>query len=60
VTRLVLAGLATDVCVLHTALDARRLGYDVTVVEAACRGIDVAGSLETAWARMLAAGVRRA
>ena len=60
VTDIVLAGLATDVCVLHTAVDARRLGYGVTVVEAACRGIDVAGSLTAAWARMTAAGVRRA
>jgi nicotinamidase/pyrazinamidase len=60
VTRIVLAGLATDVCVLHTALDARRLGYGVTIVEAACRGIDVAGSLPAAWARMTAAGVHRA
>ena len=49
-----LAGLATDVCVAHTALDARRLGYAVTVVEAGCRGIDTAGSL-TAWERMTAA-----
>jgi nicotinamidase-related amidase len=56
----VLVGLATDVCVLHTALDGRRLGYDVTVVESACRGIDVGGSLATAWDRMTAAGVRRA
>lgn len=55
----VLVGLATDVCVLHTALDGRRLGYDVTVVESACRGIDVGGSLATAWDRMAAAGVRR-
>ena len=40
------------------ALDARRLGYAVTVVEAACRGIDTAGSL-AAWERMTAAGVCR-
>jgi nicotinamidase/pyrazinamidase len=58
VRALVLAGLATDVCVAHTALDARRLGYAVTVVEAGCRGIDTAGSL-AAWERMTAAGVRR-
>jgi len=59
VRAIVLAGLATDFCVLHTALDARRLGYDVTVVEAGCRGIDSQGSLAAAWARMTAAGVRR-
>ena len=57
--RIMPAGLATDVCVLHTALDARRLGYGVTIVEAACRGIDVAGSLPAAWARLKDAGVRR-
>jgi nicotinamidase/pyrazinamidase len=56
----VLAGLATDFCVLHTALDGRRLGYDVTVVEAGCRGIDLNGSLAAAWKQMRAAGVRRA
>jgi nicotinamidase/pyrazinamidase len=34
-----LAGLATDFCVLNTALDARLLGYETTVIEAGCRGI---------------------
>jgi nicotinamidase-related amidase len=56
---LVVAGLATDFCVLHTALDARAFGYEVTVVEAACRGIDTDGSLERAWALMAEAGVQR-
>lgn len=58
-TEIVLAGLATDYCVLHTALDGRRLGYAVTVVEAGCRGIDRDGSLATAWKLMAQAGVRR-
>ena len=57
---IVLVGLATDYCVLRTALDARRLGYEVTVVESGCRGIDIDGSLATAWSQMAAAGVRRA
>jgi nicotinamidase-related amidase len=56
---IVLAGLATDYCVLHTAIDARRLGYDVTVAEAGCRGIDLDGSVAEAWSRMETAGVRR-
>jgi nicotinamidase/pyrazinamidase len=60
VEAILLAGLATDFCVLHTALDARTLGYDVTVVEAACRGIDHEGSLAAAWRQMHDAGVRRA
>jgi len=59
VREIVLAGLATDYCVLHTALDARALGYDVAVVEPACRGIDLEGSLAEAWQRMTRAGVRR-
>jgi nicotinamidase/pyrazinamidase len=35
-----LVGLALDVCVYYSALDALRLGFDVTLVEDACRGID--------------------
>lgn len=57
--RLFLAGLATDFCVAYTALDARRLGFEVTVIEAACRGIDVQGSLAAAWKQMAGAGVIR-
>jgi nicotinamidase/pyrazinamidase len=56
---IVLAGLATDYCVLHTALDARSLGYDVTVIESGCRGVDLDGSVADAWSRMEKAGVRR-
>ncbi len=37
--RVFLAGLATDFCVAWSAEDARRLGYDVFVVDDACRGI---------------------
>jgi nicotinamidase/pyrazinamidase len=59
VAEIVLAGLATDFCVLNTALDARRLGYEVTVIETGCRGIDTQGSLDRAWAQMMQAGVRR-
>lgn len=56
---IVLAGLATDFCVLHTALDARALGYAVTVIESGCCGIDLDGSVADAWERMTRAGVRR-
>ncbi|MCI0683753.1 MAG: bifunctional nicotinamidase/pyrazinamidase [Gemmataceae bacterium] len=59
-TRLFLVGLATDFCVAYSALDARRLGFEVTVIEAACRGIDVGGSLAAAWRDMEQAGVIRA
>ncbi|HEY8504047.1 MAG TPA: bifunctional nicotinamidase/pyrazinamidase, partial [Gemmataceae bacterium] len=59
-TRLFLVGLATDFCVAYSALDARKLGFEVTVIEAGCRGIDVDGSLEAAWREMEEAGVVRA
>jgi eukaryotic-like serine/threonine-protein kinase len=59
-TRLFIVGLATDFCVAYTALDARRLDFEVTVIEQACRGIDVDGSLDAAWQQMLEAGVSRA
>jgi len=59
-TRLFIVGLATDFCVAYTALDARRLDFDVTVIEAGCRGIDMGGSLATARKQMDEAGVVRA
>jgi nicotinamidase/pyrazinamidase len=52
-------GLATDFCVAWTALDARAAGFEVTVHEAACRAIDLNGSLAAAWAQMRAAGVKQ-
>jgi nicotinamidase/pyrazinamidase len=39
--RVFLAGLATDFCVAWSAEDAVRLGYEVVVIEDACRGIGV-------------------
>jgi len=39
--RIFLAGLATDFCVGWSAEDAARLGYEVVVVEDACRGIGI-------------------
>ena len=55
-----LAGLATDYCVGFSALDAATLGLDVTVEMAACRAIDLNGSLDAMVARMRDAGVRLA
>ena len=52
-------GLATDFCVAWTALDARAAGFEVVVIEDACRAIDLNGSLAAAWQQMLAAGVLR-
>jgi nicotinamidase/pyrazinamidase len=38
-----MAGLATDFCVAFSALDARKMGFGVTLIEEACRGIDPDG-----------------
>jgi len=57
--KLYVCGLATDFCVAWTALDARAAGFDTTVIENACRAIDLDGSLQRAWAQMTAAGVNR-
>jgi nicotinamidase/pyrazinamidase len=43
--RVFVAGLALDFCVRYSAEDAKREGFDVIVVEDACRAIDVDGSL---------------
>ena len=56
---LYLTGLATDFCVAWTAIDARKAGFEVYVVEDACRGIDLNGSLAAAWKQMAAKGVKR-
>ena len=54
-----ITGLATDFCVAWTAVDARHAGLTVYVVEDACRGIDVGGSLAKAWTDMTEAGVKK-
>ena len=56
--RLVMAGLATDFCVNFSAVDAAKLGYDVTVRLDLCRAIDLDGSLDAALEGMREAGVR--
>ena len=57
--RIFLVGLATDFCVHYSAVDARRLGFDAVLIEAGCRAIDLAGSLDAAWDGMAQAGVQR-
>jgi nicotinamidase/pyrazinamidase len=54
-----IGGLATDFCVAWTAVDSCHAGFTTSVVEDACRAIDVNGSLAKAWADMTAAGVKR-
>ena len=57
VTAVTLVGLATDFCVAYSALDAARLGFGVTVLEGACRAIDLDGSLAKMRGLMQGAGV---
>ncbi|MEH6653707.1 bifunctional nicotinamidase/pyrazinamidase [Loktanella salsilacus] len=57
ITTLTLVGLALDFCVNYSAVDAAKLGFDVTVRTLLSRGIDVGGSLDAALDGMKAAGV---
>ena len=43
--RVFVAGLAYDFCVRYSSEDAHREGFEVVVIEDACRGIDVDGSM---------------
>jgi nicotinamidase/pyrazinamidase len=52
-------GLATDFCVAWTAMDARKAGFGVYVIEDATRAIDLNGSLAAAWKSMEGKGVKR-
>lgn len=56
-TTLTMVGLATDFCVHFSAVDAAKLGFDVTVNLDLCRGIDLDGSLTAGLAAMNAVGV---
>jgi nicotinamidase/pyrazinamidase len=40
IKKLLLFGLATDYCVKWTALDGRKRGYGIVVVQSLCRGVD--------------------
>ena len=52
--RVFLAGLAFDFCVRYSAEDADNAGFDVVVVDDACRGIDVGGSMASTRASLAA------
>ena len=59
VTSVVICGLATDYCVRGTVLDARRLGFETTVLTAAVAAVELApGDGERALGEMAAAGAR--
>ena len=50
-------GLATDYCVKFTALDARELGFEVSLVVDGCRAVELApGDSDKAIEEMRAAG----
>jgi len=55
--RLFMCGLATDFCVAWSALDGRREGFPVVVIEDACRAIDLNGSLAAARSEMIKVGI---
>jgi nicotinamidase/pyrazinamidase len=57
-TRVVLAGLAFDYCVRYSSEDAHSEGFSVLVIEDACRGIDVGGSMVASRQALSALGVR--
>jgi len=58
IDRLTLVGLALDFCVNFSAVDAAKLGFDVTVQLDLCRAIDLDESLDTAMQAMSAVGVK--
>lgn len=57
ITGVTMVGLALDFCVNYSAVDAAKLGFDVTVRQDLCRAIDMGGSLAAAVEGMTAAGV---
>jgi len=59
IKELAIVGLATDYCVKFTALDAVSLGFKTTVVQDACRGVEmVQGDVESAWKQMKQVGCK--
>lgn len=56
--RVFVAGLAFDFCVRYSCEDAHREGFDVAVIEDACRSIDIGGSHAATRRTLEALGVR--
>ncbi len=56
-TRVFLAGLALDFCVRYSAEDAQKSGFSATILEDACRAIDMGGSLDAARHSFAALGI---
>ncbi|MEQ8214861.1 MAG: bifunctional nicotinamidase/pyrazinamidase [Smithellaceae bacterium] len=52
-------GLTTDYCVYYSAVDARNMGFNVSVILDACRGVDVpAGNIAATVQAMKERGIR--
>ncbi|QDU94248.1 bifunctional nicotinamidase/pyrazinamidase [Lignipirellula cremea] len=59
ITQVYLLGLATDYCVKFTALDALDLGFEVFLIEDACRGVNLQpGDVDRAVQELAAKGVQ--
>jgi nicotinamidase/pyrazinamidase len=50
-------GLAFDFCVRYSAEDACKVGFDAFVIEEACRGIDLDGSVAATHRSLKSAGI---
>jgi len=57
INRLLIAGLALDFCVRYSAEDAKAEDFEVLVIEDACRGIDLAGSMAAARESLSSLGI---
>lgn len=59
VSEVFLCGLATDYCVKYSALDAQQLGFQTTLIEDACRGVNLnPDDSQNAITEMRSAGIR--
>jgi nicotinamidase/pyrazinamidase len=56
-SRLYLAGLAFDFCVLYSAEDGHAAGFEINVIKDACRAIDIDGSASATCRRLTELGI---
>ena len=59
IKRLFLTGLAFDFCVFYSAEDGHRAGFEVAVIEDACRAIDMDGSAQATRQKLDGLGIAR-
>ena len=57
-THVTCVGIAFDYCVRYSAEDARKLGFEVEVIEAATRAIDLGGSVDATKKSFVTHGIR--